>query len=188
MQNSHPTPGPVGVTLFTISSLLSLSGIIHYIPNLFSQVHSLVGDLHEETKLEARKWTGSQPCTPKVTAVLCLHEWLCITAYLVPRKLLTGGENVWTLKNFHYNIRRFSYRLSQEVNTVKYRVCQSQSGGTEQSHRNPRDHRSNFSKAHRTRFKTGRIRGKLLAPLHSSMWKFILSSGQPFLTVQKLGP
>lgn len=50
----------------------------------------------------------------------------------------------------------------------------SLSGGTEQSHRNPRDHRSNFSKAHRTMFRTGTTPGEHLLPCKS--WVFPLVS------------
>lgn len=57
--------------------------------------------------------------------------------------------------------------------SVKYRqLCQSQRGGTEQSHGNPRDHRSNFSKAHRTRFKIGRTPGTRLC----KNWSFLPAS------------
>lgn len=61
------------------------------------------------------------------------------------------------------------------------RLCQPQSGGTEQSHRNSRTHRCNFSKDHRTRFRTSRTSCKPLAPVYSTVQKLALFPSQPLL-------
>lgn len=79
-------------------------------------------------------------------------------------------------KNFHHNIPRPPDQLSLmgKEALLSTDSSVSLSGGTEQSHRNPRDHRSNFSKAHRTMFRTGTTPGEHLLPCKS--WLFPLVS------------